>query len=122
MQSPKHWQTVNHIVWLVTELKRILEADDPDMLGPILHEHWILKKTLAGKVSNQRVDEIYEQARAAGATGGKLLGAGTGGFILFYCPEKDNARFCSAMEPLLPMPFLFENNGSELIHKEKEYL
>lgn len=55
------------------------------LVGEILHEGWQVKKSLASRVSNERIDGIYEAALRAGATGGKLLGAGVGGFMLFYC-------------------------------------
>ncbi len=83
--------------------------------GKILHENWRLKRTLSKRISTGHVDEIYQQALRSGAVGGKLLGAGGGGFLLlFACPE-DQSRIRARLKKLLFVPFRFESNGSQII-------
>ena len=76
------------IVELTYKLKYELEHNNIDAVGEILHENWIIKKTLASGISNPKFDEWYDKALKAGAKGGKILGAGGSGFFLFYVPEE----------------------------------
>ena len=87
-----------------------------DEFGRLLHEHWMLKRGLATVVSTNGIDAIYERARKAGAIGGKLLGAGSGGFILFYVPKEKQAAVKTALSDLLHVPFRFESMGSQIIY------
>ena len=87
--------------------------------GALLDETWRLKRQLADNISNSALDEIYATARQAGALGGKLLGAGGGGFMLFFVPPECQARVRQALERLLVVPFRFSAAGSELIHYER---
>jgi D-glycero-alpha-D-manno-heptose-7-phosphate kinase len=85
-------------------------------LGEVLHEGWLCKRQLSNNVSNARIDEIYERARAAGASGGKLLGAGMGGFLLLFCnPCKQNA-VRERLHNLREVTFGFEPEGSKIIY------
>jgi D-glycero-alpha-D-manno-heptose-7-phosphate kinase len=89
-----------------------LEAGDPDVFGESLHEHWLMKRGIHSAMSTDFVDEAYEAARQAGAVGGKLVGAGGGGFLLLYCPNRQRA----VIERLEGMglellPFRFEDSG-----------
>lgn len=86
-----------------------------DDVGSLLHESWMLKRELSDKVSNEGIDGLYNNAREAGAIGGKLLGAGGGGFFLFYVPEYRQASVREAMGGLLDIPFRFENGGSQVV-------
>jgi len=83
--------------------------------GEILHQDWELKKQLASGVSNSKIDEIYEVARKAGAIGGKISGAGGGGFLLLHCPKSKQDEVIRALRGLREMPFRFEPNGSKVI-------
>ena len=74
-----------------------------------------LKRTLASGISNPAIDEAYETAMANGALGGKLLGAGGGGFLLFYVPQERQENVKQAMSHLLHVPFRFENGGTEIV-------
>ena len=85
---------------------------DIDDFGRLLNEGWQYKKSLSNLVSNNEVDEIYETAIKAGALGGKLLGAGGGGFILFYAPQEKQAAIINELKHLIHVPFKFENSGS----------
>lgn len=86
-----------------------------DDVGSLLHETWMLKRELSDKVSNKEIDGLYTAAREAGAIGGKLLGAGGGGFFLYYVPEDRQASVREAMVGLHDIPFKFENGGSQIV-------
>lgn len=77
---------------------------------------WLLKKTLTKAISTSWVDDIYESGIKAGALGGKLLGAGGGGFILFYCPLEKQENFRKQMSRYTEMDFQFDNHGSKIIY------
>ena len=83
--------------------------------GEILHRGWELKKQMASKVTNSTVDHVYETARRAGAIGGKVTGAGGGGFILFYCPKDKQDDVTRAIRGLRHLPFRFQQDGSKAI-------
>lgn len=85
-----------------------------DELGEILHSSWELKKTLASKITNPQIDERYEAARKAGAIGGKITGAGGGGFLLLYCPKEKQDAVRKTLK-LRELPFRFEPDGSKVI-------
>ncbi|MGA2684993.1 MAG: kinase [Verrucomicrobiota bacterium] len=85
--------------------------------GELLHETWQLKRSLADAVSNSDVDEIYETARENGALGGKLLGAGAKGFMLFFVPPEKQAAFQKALRRFVFVPFGFEGEGSTTIYQ-----
>ena len=86
-----------------------------DDVGSLLHETWMLKRELSDKVSSDEIDCLYNAARESGAIGGKLLGAGSGGFFLFYVPEDRQASVREAMNGLLDIPFKFEHGGSQIV-------
>jgi D-glycero-alpha-D-manno-heptose-7-phosphate kinase len=100
---------------LAYELYEEIGKGNADALGDYLHKGWEQKRRLAG-VTNSRVDGWYEDARAAGATGGKLLGAGGGGFMLFYAPRDRHDAVRSALSRLREVPIRFESTGSRIIH------
>lgn len=89
---------------------------DLDDLGRLLDHGWQLKRGLSAKVSNAHVDQAYAAARGAGALGGKLLGAGGGGFLLIYARPETQARVIEAVQPLQRVPFRFEDGGTQLIY------
>ncbi|MDZ4713420.1 MAG: sugar kinase [bacterium] len=92
--------------------KKILEKNTINEFGELLHEHWLIKKGMSKKISDPLIDEIYEAATKNGAVGGKVIGAGGGGFLLFYCPY-EKTRLLSAMKKfgLSPTWFSFEKEG-----------
>ncbi len=94
-----------------------LERGDVDALGDILHESWARKKRFAKNVSNARIDELYERARAHGARGGKIAGAGGGGFLMLYCAPDHQEAVTHALENegLKRMAFHFENGGARVL-------
>jgi D-glycero-alpha-D-manno-heptose-7-phosphate kinase len=89
---------------------------DLDEFGRLLHEHWMLKRGLATTVSTNGIDGIYEAARKAGAIGGKLLGAGGGGFMILYVPQEKQPAVKIALAKFLHVPFRFESLGSQIIY------
>lgn len=92
-----------------------LEAGNTDVLGEMLHTSWELKKRLASQISNGEIDEVYRKARRAGALGGKITGAGGGGFLLLYCPAEKQAGLRKALEPMQELPFKLEHDGTKVI-------
>lgn len=86
--------------------------------GRLLHESWLLKRSLTEKISTPLVDEIYGAARKAGGIGGKLLGAGGGGFLLIFARPGDHPKLAQALGHLLQVPFKFETYGSQIIFNE----
>lgn len=83
--------------------------------GSLLHEGWMLKRRLSPQVSNPHIDELYDRARMAGATGGKLLGAGGGGFLLIFAEPGIQLRIRQALSELCEVKFSFDNTGSEIL-------
>lgn len=100
--------------------RSILSEGDLDDFGRLLHEGWMIKRDLSPVVSSGEIDECYDRARAAGALGGKLLGAGGTGFMLFYVPEGRQAAVRQALANLLHVPFGFEKTGSEILYSAIE--
>lgn len=107
---------LNKIASLAKELRERLIKNDLNSFGEILHEGWLLKKKLADGISNGKINELYEKARKAGAIGGKILGAGGGGFLLLYCKEKNQDKVRKALSYLKETPFEFEPQGSKIIY------
>ena len=102
---------------LVDQAIDILNGDsDLTDFGKLLHESWMLKKGLSEKVSTSHIDEIYDIAMKNGAIGGKLLGAGGGGFILFFVKPEDRDSLRKALGSLLYVPFRFDKLGSQIIY------
>ena len=100
---------------MVDEAVNILNDGDMDDFGRLLHETWLLKRELSPLVSNDTIDEIYETARAHGALGGKLMGAGSAGFMFFYVPEERKEAVRKALSHFLEVSFSFEDKGSHII-------
>lgn len=86
-----------------------------ETIGELLHESWLLKRQLASKVSNGFLDELYAAARDAGAIGGKVTGAGGGGFLLLYCPYQKQKNLRTRLSKLQELPFNLEPDGSKVI-------
>lgn len=106
---------------LVEEGLKIL-GEDHDIcdFGALLDEAWRAKRGLSATVSNEEVDSLYERARAAGAIGGKLTGAGGGGFLLLFVPPDRHADVCHELKELIHVPFRFDFSGSQIIYYEPD--
>ncbi len=106
---------------LIEESISILNnGDDISGFGELLHEAWQVKRSLSSKVSNSHVDEIYESAISAGATGGKLTGAGGGGFMLLFAPPSKQQEIREKLNKLIHVPFKMEFSGSQIIFFDTE--
>jgi D-glycero-alpha-D-manno-heptose-7-phosphate kinase len=92
-----------------------LQSGNVDAIGDMLHESWMMKKQLASKISNSGFDDLYEMARKAGATGGKIAGAGGGGFLLLYCPPGQQEHLRCTLGHLQELPFNLGQDGSKVI-------
>lgn len=107
---------VKKMVDMSYELKSVLQNNQIDDFGRILHEGWLLKQSISAGISNENISSLYNKGLEAGALGGKLLGAGGSGFILFYCPKEKQADFRSSMAQYKELPFKFDNTGSKIIY------
>ena len=116
MSSSVEFNIQKQMVQQAYELKSLLENNNIDDFGRFLHEGWLMKKSLASGISNGDIDRIYEMGIRAGASGGKLLGAGGAGFILFYCTEEKQDLFRKSMKGMNEMKFSFESGGSKIIY------
>ena len=106
---------------LVDEAEQVLTSKtDLTEFGKLLDYTWKLKRGITSKVSTDSIDAIYDKAIKAGATGGKLLGAGGGGFLLFYVEADKQKNVHEALEDLLYVPFEFETAGTQVIHYTPE--
>lgn len=114
--TPNKRRELRTMYGMVDEAVGILASDTPlDDFGRLLHESWKLKRTLSSKVTSSAIDELYGRACRAGALGGKLLGAGGGGFFLIFAPPERQRAIKRALHGLLRVPFGFENLGSQII-------
>ncbi|MBF0401198.1 MAG: kinase [Magnetococcales bacterium] len=103
---------------LVEEAMTILldEQDTLDSFGRLLHEQWLIKREMTHLISSQRIDDLYAAGLQAGALGGKLLGAGGGGFMLFFVRPEDQQKVRETFKDLLYVPFRFDHMGSQIVY------
>jgi len=106
---------------LVDNVKTAILSNSFHEVGINMHQGWELKKQLASRITNPQIDEVYHRALKAGALGGKISGAGGGGFLLLYVPREmqDNVRF--ALRDLYELPFLLERDGSKVVFNFRRY-
>ena len=110
------FEILKSMVMLVPDLRESLYTGHLADFGKILHENWTLKQRLASQITNGQIDEIYQTGINAGASGGKLLGAGGGGFMLFFCDKGKQRKLIERLHPLEKFDFAFERDGSKVIH------
>ena len=101
---------------LAKNMKTCLEAGNLQDMGAILDEGWRLKKELSPKISDDKIDFYYALACKNGAEGGKLLGAGGSGFLMFYCKPSRQVELRQAMKDLREFKFQFDNSGTKVIY------
>ena len=118
----KKTENLHNMVKLARVLREELLKNNIDALGEILHQGWMLKKELAGSISDSNIDGYYDLAVKNGASGGKLLGAGGGGFLVFYVKEENHTRLRRALKDLKEMPFGFDNKGTSIIYYNRQSL
>lgn len=114
------FKALQSMVSLVYDTVNAINNSNLNDFGKVLHENWMLKKQLASGITNPLIDEAYESAMKNGALGGKLLGAGGGGFLLFYCPLNLQQKLIATLKPLRQFDFKFDQDGSKLIHFSDE--
>ena len=107
---------------LTRQLKEELQNNNIDAMGNLLHQNWMLKRSLAAGISNTSIDDVYNRAMNAGATGGKLLGAGGAGFMIFYVPEKEHDSVRKSLHDLREMEFELDNSGATIVMTDKDFI
>ncbi|UCG25847.1 MAG: GHMP kinase [Chloroflexota bacterium] len=112
---PKRMAILNHMKQIAFTARDAMQVGDLDAIGELLHESWQLKRQLASGISNGSIQDMYQAARQAGAIGGKITGAGGGGFLLLYCPHERQESVRAALSPLKETPFKLESDGSKVI-------
>jgi D-glycero-alpha-D-manno-heptose-7-phosphate kinase len=106
---------------LAYRMRDLLGDGDVDAIGRLLHDNWMLKRTVADGVTTPEIDEAYERAWEAGALGGKLLGAGGGGFLLVHAPEPAQPSVRAALSELREVPFRFSASGAQIVLAEQQW-
>jgi D-glycero-alpha-D-manno-heptose-7-phosphate kinase len=104
------------MVDLAFKMRDELLDGDLEGFANSLHEGWVLKRTLSSRITNSRIEKFYERAREYGAIGGKLLGAGGGGFLLLYCDQQKQNHLRKALFDCPEMPFRFDWGGARIIY------
>ena len=115
MSIPMNRNVLREMRSMAYDGRAMLEAGNFDDFGRLLDESWKLKKSLASKISSREIDEIYSRARKTGALGGKITGAGGGGFLLLYCPRERQYALREELSSLVELPFHLENDGTKVI-------
>jgi len=115
MRSPEKKKIMREMVRLAYELKKELEGGCLDNFGNILHENWVLKAQMSKNITDPEINAWYDRAIKAGAKGGKLMGAGNGGFLMFYIEKDKKKSVIKALQELQEIEFNFESNGSQIV-------
>jgi D-glycero-alpha-D-manno-heptose-7-phosphate kinase len=114
-KDPASVETLRRMVDIAYAVRETLMQGDVDGVGSALHECWLLKRSLADQISSTNIDQLYEKALAAGAIGGKIAGAGGGGFLLLYCPQEKQSAVRAALRGYQEMEFRFDMGGARVI-------
>ena len=101
---------------MVKDAMEVLTSGKLENFGELLHESWMLKRSLTDNISTSYIDEIYQTAIQNGAIGGKVLGAGGGGFMLFFAKPEYHSKIKEALKSFIHVPFKLENNGTQIVH------
>lgn len=112
-------KTLSKMVCMARDARDALQRNDLDGFGEVLHQNWLLKQSLASGISSERINEWYEIARKRGALGGKILGAGGGGFLMLYAPPERHNAIRAALPELHDTTIRFEPQGSKIIYVEE---
>ena len=121
-KTPEKTKELKAMMEMVDEAVKILNGsqDGYDDFGRLLHESWMVKRSLTPRITSPHIDEIYESAREAGALGGKLLGAGGGGFMLFFAKPEIQPKIREKLNKVLYVPFKFHDLGSQIVYYAPE--
>jgi D-glycero-alpha-D-manno-heptose-7-phosphate kinase len=113
--TSKKIKEIQNINLILQDAKKILKSKNLSLFGDLLNESWMIKKSLSSKISNKKIDELYNFAIKSGASGGKLLGAGGGGFFVFYVNKEKQKKFLDNMKKVIVFPIKFDSEGSQII-------
>lgn len=119
MKQPRKRTLMSDMVSIVYDMKDLLENDEVDLVGELLDKNWQLKRQMTKNISDTQIDDWYKKGVLAGASGGKLLGAGNGGFIMFFAPRAKHVNIKKALKDLKCVPFSFERSGSKIVFQTK---
>lgn len=122
INNQKKLDTQRKMVKLAEDLYKSLQNGNIEDFGMFLHEGWEMKRSLVASISNNEIDDIYLQGIKAGALGGKLLGAGGAGFLLFYCPKEKQEHFKHEMHKFMELDFKFDNLGSQVVYVGDKFI
>jgi len=116
-KTPDKFDTLRQMRDLVGPLREVISGGaDLAGFGRILHQGWTLKRSITGEISSPEIDSLYQRGLDAGAIGGKLLGAGGGGFLLFYAEPEYHAALTAELADLFPLPFAFDGEGTRITY------
>ena len=115
-KNPERKNNLSKMVQIAKKMRNELEKNNFDNFGELLDESWELKKTLSKLISTDQIDSIYKKAKNVGAIGGKILGAGNGGFLLLYCPVEKQLALRNSLNLLKEIKFEFETSGVQVIY------
>jgi D-glycero-alpha-D-manno-heptose-7-phosphate kinase len=121
MRGQKQRILTRRMVQIAHEMKRQLESGSLDFFGSLLDENWQLKVQLTSGISDYQIDSWYAAGLANGALGGKLLGAGNGGFLMFFAPPERHQYIVNALSNLKPVKFLFERAGTQVVYFQPSF-
>jgi len=119
MKKADKRELMSNMVSLAYDMRSLLENDDIEPLGELLDQNWQLKRQMTVGISDLQIDGWYSKGILAGATGGKLLGAGNGGFMMFFAPKEKHTDIIKAMKGLQRVPFSFDDKGSKIVFSDQ---
>lgn len=117
-KTPDRKKELSKMYKMVDEAKKILDGSTTDIpsFGELMHEGWMIKRQLTNKITNPAIDDMYSRARKAGAIGGKIMGAGGGGFMVFFVEPEKQSAVKRELKDLLHVPFKFDTLGSQIVY------
>jgi D-glycero-alpha-D-manno-heptose-7-phosphate kinase len=119
MKQADKRELMSNMVSLAYDMRSLLENDDVESLGELLDKNWQLKRQMTVGISDPQIDDWYSKGKLAGATGGKILGAGNGGFMMFFAPKEKHDNITKTMKGLRRVPFSFDNGGSKIVFSDQ---
>ena len=119
MKKADKRELMSNMVSLAYDMRSLLENDNIEPLGELLDQNWQLKRQMTPGISDSQIDGWYSKGILAGATGGKLLGAGNGGFMMFFAPKEKHTDIIKAMKGLQRVPFSFDIKGSKIVFSDQ---
>jgi len=121
MEEGQKINSIKEMVRLAEQLRDELRHGNADAVGSLMHQGWLLKRGISDNISNSHIDDWYQRGYNAGATGGKLLGAGAGGFLVFYAEPDHHVAIRQALSDLKPLKFGLDRDGSKIIFCDNRF-